>query len=372
MAWCFLGSGTSLTYCVFFIYFLFLESSSISDLETSSLPQVFLLTIVFNISPILCGFFQIIIYLKFKCFKAVVIKKNKKIKEILNKEFSLSEKIKFCLLFLLITVLDTGTTFCFLFQKFLLQKIANPIYLDTGTKGIQIFFCCLFCYYILSYKFENHKKGGIIIIAIGLLLNFFLSVFTETSFDYKILLIQLVINIGTSFQEVIEKYLMDFKYLSAYKMLFFEGIIGNIIMLIFFFSFHDFHNNEIKSWLLQKKIKLICFSIICVGYSVFRVLINRDYSPTQRVIAEGCSSLLFYIIFMIESHLNVNNIFFLIGNLIVCFGGAIYNEIIILTFCGLHQDTHSEIVRRSKKDGPMIMGELVKIYQNDEDNQIEN
>ena len=237
MTCCYLGSETSLTYCTFFIYFLFLESSSISDMASSSISQVIFLTIFFNISPILCGIFQIIIYIKFKCFKLEVSqrKKKKEKKEIANKELTLPEKIKFSLLFLLITVLDTGTTFCFLYQKYLLKNIANPIYLDTGTKGIQIFFCCLFCYFILGYKFEKHKKGGIIIIAIGLLLNFLLSVFTETSFDYIILIMQLIVNIGTSFQEVIEKYLMDFKYLSAYKMLFFEGIIGNIIMFILFF-----------------------------------------------------------------------------------------------------------------------------------------
>ena len=103
-----------------------------------------------------------------------------------------------------------------------------------------------------------------------------------------------------------------------------------------------------------------------MGYSVFRVLINRDYSPTQRVIAEGFSSLMFYIIYMVENRLNLNNIFFLIGNLIVCFGAAIYNEMIIITLFGLHLDTHSEVIRRSKRDGLMVIGELVKIFQNEE------
>ena len=157
---------------------------------------------------------------------------------------------------------------------------------------------------------------------------------------------------------------MDFKYLSAYKMLFFEGIIGNIIMFILFFCYRD--SNDIISWVSQKKVQLISFSIICVGYSVFRVLINRDYSPTQRVIAEGFSSLMFYIIYMVENRLNLNNIFFLIGNLIVCFGAAIYNEMIIITLFGLHQDTHSEVIRRSKRDGSMAIGELVKIFKNEE------
>ena len=231
----------------------------------------------------------------------------------------------------------------FSLSKYVLKNIANPI---------------------LGYKFENHKRGGIIIITIGLLLNFFLSVFTETSFDYIILIMQLIVNIGTSFQEVIEKYLMDFKYLSAYKMLFFEGIIGNIIMFILFFCYRD--SSDIISWIFQKKVQLISFSIICIGYSVFRVLINRDYSPTQRVIAEGFSSLMFYIIYMVENRLNLNNIFFLIGNLIVCFGAAIYNEMIIITLFGLHQDTHSEVIRRSKRDGSMAIGELVKIFKNEE------
>ena len=99
---------------------------------------------------------------------------------------------------------------------------------------------------------------------------------------------------------------MDFKYLSAYKMLFFEGIIGNIIMFILFFCYGD--SNDIISWVSKKKVQLISFSIMCVGYSVFRVLINRDYSPTQRVIAEGFSSLMFYIIYMVENRLNFNNI----------------------------------------------------------------
>ena len=82
----------------------------------------------------------------------------------------------------------------------------NPIYMDLGLKGIQIFFACTLCIIILKYKFENHKKGGLIIMGIGLALNFILSLTMESGFDTTVFICQLLNNIVAGIQEVSEKY----------------------------------------------------------------------------------------------------------------------------------------------------------------------
>lgn len=64
------GEGSrNVLYPILFTYFLMLEGYSMVDSSCEKLSQVFVLTFFFNISAILSGIFELIIYVRFKIFK---------------------------------------------------------------------------------------------------------------------------------------------------------------------------------------------------------------------------------------------------------------------------------------------------------------
>ena len=231
------------------------------------------------------------------------------------------------------------------------SSVSTPIYMDICIKGFQIFFSCLFCYFILGYKIEAHKKGGLVIIFIGMTYNCILSGLVESGFNLKLLGLQIILNLGTAFQETWEKYLMHYEYQSPFVILFFEGVLGNFLLVFVFFSYLGSEElSLILPWIGSHLLHLFTFSLVCIGYSVFRIVINRDFSPTHRILADTFVSLVFYVVFLLQITPSVLNIAFLIGFIVDTIGSMVYNEIIILRFFALDKDTKFAIFDREVEE----------------------
>ena len=135
-----------------------------------------------------------------------------------------------------------------------------------------------------------------------------------------------------SLQEVLEKYLMDIKYLSIFKLLLFQGLIGIGITIVIFLillnincveSLNDNHfcnYNEsiitINSILdLLQNIKFLIFSLIfiflCSGANIYRLQTNKMMTPMHRTIADSVLMPIYIIIYKQKNNYEVT--------LVICF-----------------------------------------------------
>ena len=140
-----------------------------------------------------------------------------------------------------------------------------------------------------------------------------------------------------------------------------EGLFGFLITFIYSFS--------ASSYVIQlKKIYsensggqftffiflLIIYLILCGGRNAFRVLTNKIYSPMTKTLTDYFINPIYLVINYLEGDFISNgkqNLIYFIINLvlavIISLCGCVYNEIIILFFCGLEQNTHHQIAKRS-------------------------
>ena len=144
---------------------------------------------------------------------------------------------------------------------------------------------------------------------------------------------------------------MHYEYQSPFVILFFEGVLGNFLLVFVFFSYLGSEElSLILPWIGSHLLHLFTFSLVCIGYSVFRIVINRDFSPTHRILADTFVSLVFYVVFLLQITPSVLNIAFLIGFIVDTIGSMVYNEIIILRFFALDKDTKFAIFDREVEE----------------------
>ena len=157
----------------------------------------------------------------------------------------------------------------------------------------------------------------------------------------------LLSDIYFSTRYVIEKRLMDEKFLSPYLLLSIEGGIStvmNILLMLILsnfechaFFFNDFYQDrelfftfdvfigDIKSHV----IKILCMFFINGGIEMFITLNNKNNTPAYRPIFDMIPATLGLILYKAE---NTENQFFVIKIVIYCiilFAALVYNEIII-------------------------------------------
>ena len=149
---------------------------------------------------------------------------------------------------------------------------------------------------------------------------------------------------------VTEKWLMDKKYISPYYLLFLEGAISTALNLslmgIFtlfkchidylgdfcgqretLFDFSVFWNDIKTHW-----VYVVSFYIISAGIELFITLSNKNMTPAYRPIFDMLPAILGLFLYIDKS--SYIEIKFLIYCVII-FATLIYNEIVILHFCGL-------------------------------------
>lgn len=365
-------------YLFLFCYFLYIEGLSIDEnvpeikkdvnylVDVKQWSLLIIALIIYNFNSILCGFGELFIYLVFKKDEKKYYPKLLNIttsKAVLDNEKK--EKWLLLLLYIGLGVVDTISSGMFFFRNFMLPD-EFPNYIDIIIKGLLVAFTSFFSYLILNTSFDMHKIVGIGIIFFGLIIGSITSGVIEkgNNFNYYIVLAKVVSNLGQGFQEVFEKYMLHFKYQSPYMILLYEGIIDNIILGICLAiiqictGFQSFP----LDWLKESIYKLVRMPFYCVGYNLIRILINRNTTPTHRVIGDNFHSLLTHIIKAFTKGINNITLFILllIGYMIASLGGIIYNEMILIEAFNLANDTKKQIDQRAideVKDYQKILAE---------------
>ena len=99
---------------------------------------------------------------------------------------------------------------------------------------------------------------------------------------------------------------------------------------------------------------LFVYLVFCGGRNAFRVVTNKLYSPMTKTLTDYDLNPVYLTINYIEgdfvSRGKQNKIYFLINlimSIIITLCGSVYNEIVVLFFCGLENDTYDQVSERS-------------------------
>lgn len=242
--------------------------------------------------------------------------------------------------------------FQFYFDKFLSLWIFDYIHVS------------IISYFLLNTRYYSHQYFSVVIIFIlGIILNI-VNLYDE-EFDYKELLITFFLEILYSLNIVLNKYLLEYLYCSPFELLIYEGSTNFVLAIIFlllstkisvkfgdidyenksyFDNFHHYYDKidtkEIFAFVSLSIINLIiylCYLLTYKYYTIFHFFII--------LIFDECD---FYSYVFKDLRLYINIIIY-ICFLIMIF---IFNENIVLNFCGLEKNTKINISKRAIVDYP--------------------
>ena len=301
--------------------------------------------------------------------KRNTIRKNKKGIRFLPK--SLCEKLKVLLIISVLCIVDCSSTIGLIGVNN--TKILS--FLEMILKGIVLIIATLLSMLILHYKYYKHHWLGCTIIFIGLILFTFNDFVTnwnaiiQISNSFKDIIITIFLSyIWVAFQEVLEIYLMDVKFVSPFVVIGLEGVVGmititvgTIIYCLIYINSCDFFNKYGEYFIRMyttSKMRLVWYILLLVGlfsFNTFKVLTNDAYYPTYKGLSDVFGHFFRWVVLILIGSDKTNftfRLFFIkiLSYVIMMMGIIIYLEIIQLNFCGFNKKTRKEITIRTLSD----------------------
>ena len=243
----------------------------------------------------------------------------------------------------------------------LVRKKNTDFQLENRTRGFQIIFCAILCYFTIRINKYKHQIFSLIIIFIIIIIILAIDLIF---FKKKI---ELLISYGygifscfsRAFLDTIEKYLFEFDFLNPYKVLMLEGFIGCLFISILFFFNSTYEGiNSLKNNLELIILIVLLFIYFLLTYfkNIYRVLTIKTYSPMTRALTESIVDPI-EIIFqsflqnqIIENNIKNRVLYYILISvclLTISFLSMVYNDFIILYCWGLQYNTHLEINKRA-------------------------
>ena len=180
----------------------------------------------------------------------------------------------------------------------------------------------------------------------------------EYFFTYFLVLINLVF---VTFTDVVEKYLLEYDFMSPFITLILESIFGLILASIY--SIRDDPFKDLKriyeesdaGHFLILLFLLFLYMAFSAGANVYKLLSNVLYSPMAKSLAGYILNPFLYIYYYINedeftSNGEKNFLYFFINvilAIIISFLGCVYNEFLVLSCFQLNYETYSEISLRA-------------------------
>ena len=263
--------------------------------------------------------------------------------------------------------------------------------LDIRIRSREILFASLICYFTIGAQLNLHHKVSLLIIFCCIISLYIYEVTHQFQNNYyenflafiKLQLLKVFINISRVFSDVIEKYLFVQNNISPFKILFLKSFIGLILMIIF--AIVNEPNGEIESMFENNEKKALCFIIsffLCIAYfvfsgfnSIYKMYTVKMYNPMTRTLSDIALDIFYFIYYSKFKETGGKRIFSLyfwanfIGQIIVVFFSFVYNEFIVLNFCGFGVNTHYQISRRAS-DTELYIGGNDKDIDNDNQSEI--
>ena len=262
-----------------------------------------------------------------------------------------------------------------------------------------IIFVPLFSLYILNKRLYKHHLIALIFTLLGamiiLITRFILGISIKENIIYH--LINIFFSSFFSLSLVLIKYLMIKYIISPYNFLLYDGIfcvINSLFSLFLEYPFVYFIDknrnkniNNYFSYYLKKNyaglyrifigkepLFYLSFFITFIAsflYFVFNVLTIFNFSPYINVLTDFLTPFLLsisYFIFFPSTRNKKKFILELIGYIIIFFGALILNEIIVLNFWGLNENTYENISKRGILESKLFR-EIGPNYENDDNEE---
>ena len=230
-------------------------------------------------------------------------------------------------------------------------------------RSLQICISAILCYFTIKTNIARHQFVSLIIISFCSI-----TLFSTEIIKRKNEIIEKLINLGftlisctsRALFDTTEKYLLDYNFIDPFLLLLLEGIIcfGLMFSCIFIDQNFKVEFEELMN-ISEKKYLLIGLFIIYAIFSgmknIFRIITNKFYSPMARALAESILDpiiTIYYFFFEIRDDKFTSEfwIIFIINficSIIMALCSCVYNEFIILYYCGLEFETFFEIRKRS-------------------------
>ena len=222
---------------------------------------------------------------------------------------------------------------------------------------------------ILHSPFYRHHYFSLfinLIFLIALVVIDQIKIFGDDECKIQILytILRLLNTIFYSFEDVYGKVLLSIESISPYLLLFYRGIIVGIITLVFsiVFIFIDIpdENSEnsvvfTRFWKIYENklgiLHVIGVALINFFFNLHIYFIIDKFSPTHYAVATMFDSFGSLIISIFYGNIEISEFFLRLGLcLVLIFAGLIYNEIIILNFCGLQKFTKLFMEKEARAD----------------------
>ena len=264
--------------------------------------------------------------------------------------------------------------------------------------GFTTIFSLFFYVYALKLPVYKHHIFSLLIIGICLIAiiasEFYFQIF-DIYTSYKSLIITFIYiilsQILSSSGYSIEKYLFEYDYMNPFVVLMYEGLFGffisflNLIDENYFHDFVDIYKDKDSKEFALFIFLLIVFIILSGGKNLFRIVTTKIYSPMVTTLLDYVLNPIYLIYYygaqgdfkkedgkLDVAYFTIN----IIISLIISFFGCVYNEFIILFFCGLERNTHDQVSKRASSKIDENLTELMKFDEstemsmNDETNSV--
>lgn len=242
------------------------------------------------------------------------------------------------------------------------NKVEND-FLIKDVRSLQICISALLCYFTIKTNIARHQIVSLIIISFCSITLFSTEIIKkENEITEKLINLGFTLISCTSraLFDTTEKYLLDYNFIDPFLLLLLEGIICFGLMFSCIFIDNNFKIEFEELMNISEKIYLliglfIIYAIFSGMKNIYRIITNKFYSPMTRALAESILDPLFtiyYFFFEIRDEKFTSEfwIYFVINficSIIMALCSSIYNEFIILYYCGLEYETFFEIRKRS-------------------------
>ena len=219
----------------------------------------------------------------------------------------------------------------------------------TITSGFTFFFGFIFFIYIYNHAiYIHHYLGLIIILIIAIMRTIILFFKKEIQNEKEEYIRSLFIYTLLGFQIVIEKYLIEIKFVNKIIILTIEGIFELFFLVVYVFIYYKNHNYKLFSNFYY----LYIFILLVDLFVNFSRINSIEYN-------KNIVSLLFFIFSQfISTHLlkikdkkiDDKPFYFIILEIINIFGCLILMELLVLNFCKLNKNIKPQLEKREELD----------------------
>ncbi len=219
------------------------------------------------------------------------------------------------------------------------------------TSGFTFFFGFILFSYIYKHTIYLHHYFGliiIIIIAIAKTIIFFIEKENQKNDN----IISLVIYSLLGFQIVIEKYLIEIRFVNKILILTFEGIFELVFLIVYVIIYYENHNYKLFSNFYYFYILIFLVDLFVNFSRINSIEHNRNIvSLLIFIFSQFISSHIFKID---DKQTNNKAFYFTILEIINIFGCLILMELLILNFCKMNKNIVSQIKKREELDMQII------------------